>query len=240
MERIRALAEALDAHRKRVQAQHPGLTLTGMYNVLEKLRSMVIPPSGGALESPEPAKAGTTKPKPASLTDKERLIHDQGLVSLLQQLHDDLDAAVFAAYGWPTTLTDAEILQRLVHLNAQRADEEKRGIIHWLRPEYQSAGQRAKSEEQDELPLKPKKPAKAKSGSPPSALRSKPAKQPWPKSLADRIRAAEAALHAAGAPVTAADLSKHFTSTQPAALQEILESLAALGRARVDGERFAV
>lgn len=41
-------------------------------------------------------------------------------------------------------------------------------------------------------------------------------------------------------PVTAAGLSKHFTSTQPAALQEILESLAALGRARVDGERFAV
>jgi hypothetical protein len=35
--RIRALAEELDAHRKRVQAQHPGLTLTGMYNVLEKL-----------------------------------------------------------------------------------------------------------------------------------------------------------------------------------------------------------
>ncbi len=239
-ERIRALAEALDAHRKRVQAQHPGLTLTGMYNVLEKLRSIVVPPSGGALESPEPAKAGTTKPKPASLTDKERLIHDQGLVSLLQQLHDDLDAAVFAAYGWPTNLTDAEILQRLVHLNAQRAEDEKRGIIHWLRPEYQSAGQRAKSEEQDELPLKPKKSSKAKSGSPPSALRSKPTKQPWPKTLADRIRAVEAALHAAGAPVTAADLSKHFTSTKPAALQEILESLAALGRARVDGERFAV
>ena len=41
-------------------------------------------------------------------------------------------------------------------------------------------------------------------------------------------------------PVTAADLSKHFTSTKPAALQQILESLAALGRARGHGERFAV
>ncbi|MCX6907120.1 MAG: class I SAM-dependent DNA methyltransferase, partial [Verrucomicrobia bacterium] len=38
-ERIRRVAEELDAHRKRVQAQHPGLTLTGMYNVLEKLRA---------------------------------------------------------------------------------------------------------------------------------------------------------------------------------------------------------
>jgi hypothetical protein len=38
-ERIRELAEALDAHRKGRQAQHPGLTLTDMYNVLEKLRA---------------------------------------------------------------------------------------------------------------------------------------------------------------------------------------------------------
>jgi hypothetical protein len=38
-DRIRQLAEQLDAHRKHRQAQHPGLTLTGMYNVLDKLRS---------------------------------------------------------------------------------------------------------------------------------------------------------------------------------------------------------
>ncbi len=36
---IAALAEQLDAHRKRQQAAHPDLTLTGMYNVLAKLRS---------------------------------------------------------------------------------------------------------------------------------------------------------------------------------------------------------
>jgi hypothetical protein len=29
----------LDGHRKRRQELHPGLTLTGMYNVLEKLRA---------------------------------------------------------------------------------------------------------------------------------------------------------------------------------------------------------
>ncbi len=74
--RIRQLAEDLDAHRKSRQALYPGLTLTGMYNVLEQLRSG------------EP------------LTPKERLIHEQGLVSVLRQLHDELDAAVLAAYGW--------------------------------------------------------------------------------------------------------------------------------------------
>ncbi len=37
-ERVRGLAEALDAHRKRAQEAH-GIGLTAMYNVLEKLRA---------------------------------------------------------------------------------------------------------------------------------------------------------------------------------------------------------
>jgi len=91
----------LDAHRKQVQAKH-GVTLTGLYNVLEKIR------------------AGET------LTEKEKFVHARGLVSTLKSLHDDLDAAVSAAYGWPASLTDAEILERLVALNAERAAEEAR------------------------------------------------------------------------------------------------------------------
>ncbi len=75
-QRIRDLGERLDAHRKTQQALHPDLTLTGMYNVLEAVR------------------AGTP------LTAKEKAIHDKGLVSILQQIHDELDAAVFEAYGW--------------------------------------------------------------------------------------------------------------------------------------------
>jgi hypothetical protein len=39
----------------------------------------------------------------------------------LEQAHAALDAAVFATYGWPSTLTDEEILARLLDLNqAQR------------------------------------------------------------------------------------------------------------------------
>ncbi|MCB0233155.1 MAG: class I SAM-dependent DNA methyltransferase, partial [Anaerolineae bacterium] len=112
--RIRAIAEELDAHRKRQQALHPKLTLTDMYNVQEKLC------------------AGQP------LTGKDKAVHEQGLVSVLRQLHDDLDAAVFDAYGWPVTLSDEQILERLVALNAERAAEEERGIIRWLRPEYQA------------------------------------------------------------------------------------------------------
>ena len=130
------LAERIDAHRKRQQETHPNLTLTGMYNVLEKLR------------------AGE------SLTRKEQTVHEEGLVSVLRELHDDLDRAVFAAYGWDdladqlvglpgatTPLPDKparqaeaeeELLTRLVDLNTQRAAEEARGHVRWLRPDYQA------------------------------------------------------------------------------------------------------
>jgi 5'-deoxynucleotidase YfbR-like HD superfamily hydrolase len=42
------------------------------------------------------------------------------------------------AYDWPQTLSDDEILERLVALNADRAEEERNGLIRWLRPEYQA------------------------------------------------------------------------------------------------------
>jgi type II restriction/modification system DNA methylase subunit YeeA len=41
--------------------------------------------------------------------------------SWLAEAHRKLDSAVFAAYGWPVTLTDAELLERLLALNHQRA-----------------------------------------------------------------------------------------------------------------------
>ena len=58
-------------------------------------------------------------------------------MSVLRQLHDDLDAAVFAAYDWPATLTDAEILERVVALNAERiAGEIKRHAIDRTEREF--------------------------------------------------------------------------------------------------------
>jgi hypothetical protein len=39
----------------------------------------------------------------------------------LQDAHAELDAAVAAAYGWPADLSDAEILERLLALNLERA-----------------------------------------------------------------------------------------------------------------------
>jgi hypothetical protein len=41
----------------------------------------------------------------------------------LDDIHRALDSAVFRAYGWPETLTDEEILERLLALNLERAQE---------------------------------------------------------------------------------------------------------------------
>lgn len=38
--------------------------------------------------------------------------------------HRKLDEAVFAAYGWPVTITDAELLERLLASNHERAASE--------------------------------------------------------------------------------------------------------------------
>ncbi len=197
---IRDLGEALDAHRKRQQALHPKLTITGMYNVLEKLRS------GEPLDA------------------KDREIHEQGLVSLLRQIHDDLDAAVFDAYGWPRDLSDEQILERLVALNRERAEEEARGLVRWLRPEFQNpAG--ARPETQATL-------AEAGLESQPAAVDAKKSgKRPWPKRLAERVALVRDLLaeHGEASPEA---LARELRGAKSDALRNILESLVAVGLAQ--------
>ncbi len=200
--RISALAEELDSHRKRQQALHPRLTFTDMYNVLAKLR--------------------TGEP----LTAKEKLIHEQGLVSILAQLHADLDAAVAGAYGWPAGLPDEEILARLVALNAARAAEEAAGVIRWLRPEYQAPAGVAPQPQQVGLEIE-----EAEAGE------SAPALRPWPDGMAEQAAAVRAALAShAGRPVTPAEIAAAFSGAAVARIAEWLATLVALGQARVADE----
>ena len=46
--------------------------------------------------------------------------------SWLANAHAKLDEAVSNAYGWPSDLTDEQILDRLLALNLQRAAEEEK------------------------------------------------------------------------------------------------------------------
>lgn len=196
-ETIRALGEELDAHRKRQQAKHPTLTITGMYNVLEKLRA------------DEP------------LTAREKVIHEQGLVSLLKELHDRLDVAVFDAYGWPADLSDEQIIERLVALNAERAAEEKRGLVRWLRPEFQNPDGVTDSQteiETDDEEAAPVPIAAAK----------------WPKTLPERMPLVRDAVMASGI-VSARQLAKAFSAKRPAEIVEVLDGLAMLGYVTAEG-----
>lgn len=179
--------------------------MTGMYNVLEKIR------------------------KEEPLTDKDRKIHDQGLVSVLRQIHDEIDAATLEAYGWPdlslpalsqskrsngeelngraspaqrdkpSPLADRlaagnesaealeqQILQRLVDLNHERAAEEAQGKIRWLRPEYQDP----ESEKSEDRSLESEKQTELPGTETPQVSGLKPppsTKLPWPKDLPARV-----------------------------------------------------
>ena len=206
--RVRHIAEQIDAHRKRRQALHSTLKITDMYNVLERLKSS------------------------QALSEKEKEIHDQGLVSVLKQLHDELDEAVFDAYGWPHDISDEEILRRLVALNRERAEEEKRGIIRWLRPEYQNPdGPQAASTTQGALPIEPEAPE----ASPAVAG----AKRPWPKTLPEQAQAVRAVLAEQPTGLTPEQLARLFLRANTQRVTDMLNTLVSLGQARaLEGGRY--
>ena len=231
--RIRDLAEQLDAHRKRQQAVHPTLTLTGMYNVLAKIH------------------AGE------ALTAKDKAQHEQGLVSVLQTLHDELDAAVLDAYGWgdlapglaaaPASsarqLAEENLLERLVALNAERQREEAGGLVRWLRPAFQNpvavnpglglpgAADLCSHEAASGKPS-PATDADA-SGTQPAA-----SKTPWPATLPEQMALLARLLHTA--PQSENQLAAQITGKGPwkKRLPDLLQTLVALGRARREGENW--
>jgi len=195
---IRTEAEALDALRKRVLAEHDDLTLTKLYNVLDALRS------GRAL------------------TDIERDIHDRGLVTLIRRHHDAIDIAVAEAYGWPADMSDEEILARLVALNRERATEESRGLIRYLRPEFQDPGYQAPINESFDL-------GETAAPLPDNIIT-------WPKDLPAQIGALQSILSSSPEPLAAQDIARAFKGKRAATIRPVLDALAGVGLARRTGE----
>jgi methylase of polypeptide subunit release factors len=209
---IRATAEELDALRKQVQAEHPGLTLTQIYNVREKLRT------GGKLDT------------------QEEEIKTRGLVLIVKELHERLDALVAEAYGWPENLLENEILEKLVALNAERAGEEKRGLVRWLRPDYQRTRAGAAPEQRGEA-------AEVQLEAPLVIAAAKVQKPVFPASDLERTAAVFAALVDASQPLDARAIAAKFrqgSKVEPA-ISRVLSSLARLGHVHTsDGATFAL
>lgn len=192
-------AEALDALRKRVLAEHADLTLTKLYNVLQALR------------------------EGRALTAEERDIHDRGLVTVIRQHHDAIDEGVADAYGWGDehragTLDEETILTRLVALNKERAAEEARGLVRYLRPEFQDPGYRA--------PVATTLDLGEAAAVPVSNV------IPWPATLPEQVGAVQSILAAAPAPLAAGDIARSFKGKRAATVRPVLDALAGLGMAR--------
>ena len=203
--RIRGLAEQLDAHRKRQQAQHPKLALTDMYNVLEKLRAG------------EP------------LTAKDKAVHEQGLVSVLRQIHDELDAAVCDAYGWPVTLDrrgDPGAAGRAQRRARRRGSAGPHPLAAARVPGALRSRNHAITQHaliQEDAPIYE------------VSLETRPL-LPWPTRMAEQAQAVRAALVALGGPASAAQVAAAFAAAPPDRVAELLETLVTLGQARGTAE----
>ncbi len=203
-QKIRELGDRLDSHRKRIQSQHPDVTITAMYNLLEKIRSGI------------------------ELTDKDREFNNKALVSTLKQIHDELDAAVFDAYEWedlkaeggkPKAEVEEIILERLVALNAQRSQEERNGLIRWLRPEYQAPGEMQTQQVMEGITdIAPE-------------IITPVEQQKFPKAFKEQLAAVRDLLRTQGGEWTIEQIAAQFKSAnrQKQAISLCLESLEALG-----------
>ena len=175
---------------------------------------------------------------------------------MLRQLHDEIDAAVLEAYGWSDLLPllriahgneqpaaeqtredakrafDEAVLERLVALNAERAAEEARGLVRWLRPEFQNP-QASAAPEQEEMEV-----AAADEDIAAPLLATKPL--PWPKDTLQQVRAVAEAIAASAAGLSLAEIEARFTARGPwkRRLPIVLDTLAAVGRVREHEGRY--
>jgi hypothetical protein len=115
----------------------------------------------------------------------------------------------------------AEILARVVALNAERRVEEENGLVRWLRPEYQAPLLGVRGVQRG-LKIEAGEAAEAR---------------PWPTRVPEQFVALRAAV--AGQPATPADVARQFVKAPRGRMKEMLEALVAMGQAReIEGGRF--
>ena len=231
-DRLRELGERLDAFRAERLRALPDLTMTGLYNRLERYRE--------AMHGGEP------------LDEGERADHERAHVTILAELHDDIDRATLHAYGWddladtlvgrpggttPSSekspeqeTAEDELLSRLVALNRERAAEEARGQVRWLRPEYQVP----------KLGAKVPQPADAEQAEIDVAVSIAPDGMAWPSEPRAQFGAVRELLDGSPDPLPPEAIARAFkgrlSSKRRDRVAEVLTIMADLGTVR-EGER---
>lgn len=112
----------------------------------------------------------------------------------------------------------------------ERAREESRGRVRWLRPEFQNPGSVGEQGEFDSVD--------PESGPKRAAVAVK--KIPWPKTLPAQVQAVRDVLLAIGEPVTLEGVASRFTRARKDKVAPILETLVASGQARMAGKDLFV
>ncbi|WP_243927887.1 class I SAM-dependent DNA methyltransferase [Methylobacterium sp. J-076] len=237
LENLRILGNRLDVFRKERLSNYPSLTMTSLYNALERLREV---------------ECGFGPP----LSEVERNVHKTGLISVLNEIHNDIDRTVLVAYGWDDLMpplvgrpgatlpsryktaeqeaSEGELLSRLVALNRVRAEEEKCGLVRWLRPDYQIP----------KLGKKLPKPEAEHLGTLDFAVPEVADRPKWPTDGLEQIRLVRDLLARSLAPAPAESVANVFdgraTAKRRNRVIEVLETLVATGLARTgdqDGQR---
>ncbi|MBD0273595.1 MAG: class I SAM-dependent DNA methyltransferase, partial [Acetobacteraceae bacterium] len=133
-----------------------------------------------------------------------------------------------AAYGWPQGLPDAEIVARVVALNAERMAEEADGTVRWLRPEFQAPDEARRRAAAVQIGMPVAEPAPAATSA-----------DAWPKEAPAQFIVLRAAL-SRGGPASAKEIARRFRDApRGPKLAGMLETLAALGQARaLEGGRY--
>jgi len=239
--RLADLGERLDAFRKQRLAAHDFLTMTGLYNLLERVRELEWKAGAGRAEE----SAAAIEP----LSAQEHDVHEAGHIAILKDIHDEIDRLVFAAYGWddlaprlvgmpgattPSSYKTAdqlkaeeELLVRLVALNQERAAEEARGVVRWLRPDYQIPKLGHKVARPDGVQAEADLAIVATSDKP-----------KWPSADREQIATLVDVLRRAPAPVGPDVLASAFdgrnTPKRRERIESLLETLTTIGLARTE------
>jgi hypothetical protein len=123
---------------------------------------------------------------------------------------------------------DATLLERLVALNAERAAEEARGLVRWLRPEFQNP---QAAPRQETIAVEGEAAAALTPGPSP---RGQGEKLPWPETLPEQVATVARLLAESPVPLDAEAIAARHTGRGPwkKRLPQLLETLVALGRAR--------
>lgn len=109
---------------------------------------------------------------------------------------------------------DEAVLERLVALNTERAAEEARGHIRWLRPKFQNSDfPREREPEQVDLSSRRAVVQSDTDDEPAPVLAGKP--EPWPKDTVEQVRAVAEVLTASPVPLSVDEIAARFTARGP-------------------------